>query len=378
MPQDTTTIQPTGGIDPNVRVPAAVARAAQAAEDIHKQAYTPSQPDNPQVINRSEPDNTQVISGKEPVAPEGTPVTAAVTEGQQQQQQQQQRAPVPDSGQPGSWEHRYHSMEGRYKQSQVMIGTMQEQMSQMGDELVRLQVAFQGNQPSPTPQGQTGQRGQDTPRPAHVRLTDQDRQAYGPELLDLIKRAALDAVDPVIGETNQRVNRVQQRVQQTTALSLYQVLDRDVPNWREINMNPRFKSWCGLPDVYSGNVRGKLLNAAFQAADAPRVVAFFKGFLAEEVATGQLPDPNAQQQQAQPGAPVREAAVPLETLTSPGRAKPAPGNSAAGAADKPIYTREQIKWFYSQEGRRYYAGREQERKSDEQSIFVAQREGRVR
>jgi hypothetical protein len=170
------------------------------------------------------------------------------------------------------------------------------------------------------------------------------------------------------------VKGVEQRVQHTANLTIYQELDRAVPEWRAINADPAFKAWCGLPDVYSGMVRGKLLQSAFQAAAAPRVIAFFKGYQAEQKATGQIPDPQAAAATPAPASP----AVSLDTLVAPGRAKPAPGDSAAVAADKPIYTIADIKRFYQLVRTGYYNGREQDKARDEASIFLAQKEGRVR
>lgn len=63
-------------------------------------------------------------------------------------------------------------------------------------------------------------------------------------------------------------------------------LDAAVPNWREINNDPRFHQWLLLPDTYSGVIRDRLLKDAAAAANAPRVINFFKGFLA---AAGQAP-----------------------------------------------------------------------------------------
>ena len=117
-----------------------------------------------------------------------------------------------------------------------------------------------------------------------------------------------------------------------------------------------------------------MLNTAFRAADAPRVIAFFKGFLNEEVATGQQPAPQP------PASPqTRTAAVPLDTLAAPGRAKPATGaDSTSAPADKPIITRAQIAAFYDQVRRGAYAGRDADKARDEAIIFAAQREGRTR
>ena len=259
--------------------------------------------------------------------------------------------------------HRYLSMKGRYEQAAQTIGSMQEQMQQMGDELMRLQrMVTQQRQIPPAP-----------PTPRQPLVTDKDLEAYGPELIDVVKRAALEAVSPELARLNQTTQQVRQTVVKQSQDGVYQQLANAIPNWSEINQSPRFKAWAGLRDVYSGEVRSKLLNAALQAADAPRVVAFFRGFLAEEQATGQAPEP--QHEAATP----RQAAVPLEMLAAPGRAKPAPGGTMPGSpADKPIFTRAQISEFYTRVRQGAYNGRDADKARDEAMIFSAQKEGRVR
>jgi hypothetical protein len=54
-----------------------------------------------------------------------------------------------------------------------------------------------------------------------------------------------------------------------------------VPNWREINRDPRWFGWLNSPDVYSGYLRQELLNDATAKGDADRVISIFKGFIRE-------------------------------------------------------------------------------------------------
>lgn len=111
---------------------------------------------------------------------------------------------------------------------------------------------------------------------------------------------------------------------------------------------------------------------AFRRGDAPRVLAFFKGFVTDEQATGQMPGPEPSLQPPAPG----NAAVPLAALSTPGR--PHPGGDNAPTDAKPVFTRADIRWFYSPEGQSSYYGRPDARKADEQRIFDAQRDGRIR
>jgi hypothetical protein len=241
---------------------------------------------------------------------------------------------------------------------------MQQQMQEMGDELARMQQLLTGRGQSPQ-----------TPHTPQKFLTEEDRKAYGDELLNTVQRAALDAVSPQLSELDQRNRKLTQQVARERQNGVYGELRTVVPNWEEVNRNPRFIEWLRLRNVYSGAVRQNELKQAFQAHDAPRVIAFFKGFINDEVATGQLA-PASQSQAAAPLAP-RVAALDLAALTAPGKARPATGDTQL-PAEKPIFTRNQISRFYSQAGRAAYVGRDADRKNDEQEIFAAQREGRVR
>jgi hypothetical protein len=363
--------------DPNVKLPPGVAKQAAAAEAAHAQAYhtDPALQPQPQPAPAPAADALLVPQPAPPQAHQPEP-PAPVQPQPAPQPQAGDRAPAAEELTPEQWRHRYLSMEGRYKQAATSLGGMQEQMAELGDELMRtqdaLQQARQGRGPAPQPQPQPSRIGSGAP----AGLTPEEVQAYGPELVDVIQRAARAAIMPDMQNLQSGVQHVGQQVQQVSQQTLYANLDEQVPEWRSINLDPRFKAWCNLPDLYSGQLRGRLLNAAFKSGHAARVTAFFKGFLAEEQATGQLPDPSIQ---PQPLAVPRQPTIPLEMLTAPGRAKPATGDNAPGApSEKPIFTRNQIQAFYSAVRQGVYAGREPEKAATEQAIFLAQKEGRVR
>ena len=340
-------------VDTSVSVPESVRRAAAEAEAAHKAAYQSS--DAPPAADAA-PAATPTWLAAE-AAHKAAPAVASP----HAEPTPPVTAPAPPAGE-RDWEARYNSMKGRFDQSQRTIGSMQAQMQELGDELVRTQAVL-------TPRQQPRQQPQQQPVKL---LTDQDRADYGPELIDVVQRAAVEAVAPKLTRLEQENQQLRQRVQQQSQQGIYAALDAEVPNWRSVNGSDRFKAWCRLPDLYSGVLRGKLLNDAFRAGQTARVAQFFRGFLAEEVATGQEPAPL-------PPAVERTAAVPLETLTAPGRAKPATGaDNTNTPADKPIITRAQIAAFYDQVRKGAYAGRDADKARDEAIIFAAQREGRTR
>jgi hypothetical protein len=358
-------------LDETVKIPEAVKRAAAFAEAHYaKSADVPVQPQpvqqptqNPGQQPTQNPDQPiNIVAVPAPPVVEGSRplLTEPVPEVQPVSLPQPVSTPAETSSQPDNWEHRYLSMKGRYDQSQQIMGGMQEQMTEMGQQLQRLV-------------GQQNQQRQEPPKPIKV-ITPEDEKTYGPELIDLARRAAREEMQPQIEQARQESQRSSQRTQGLAEQEVRNQLDVQLPNWREINTSPEFLQWLSLRDLYSGSVRRALLNQAFQAASAPRVLAFFKGYLAEAQATGQLP---AQQTTATTPVPPRQAAVSLDTLVSPGRAQPAPGSDGQ-PPEAPIFTHRQIREFYSHAGIARYAGRQADRVADEKLIFEAQAAGRVR
>lgn len=346
----------TGSIapeDPNVRVPDHVRRAAERATEIHNQAYTPEAQPQPE----PQPQPEQVPEHPSPpLQPEPQP-------------QPEFPAPKPGEENVGAeeWRHRFLSMQGRYNAQVRTNAAMEEQMRQLGEELVRTQNMIQQPAPAAT---------HAAPRDHGNLITDEDRANYGDELIDLATRAARAAVTPELDQLKAENQRLTQRVSTTGKRELFASLDKALPNWRAVNTSTQFKSWLRLPNVYTGQVRQQMLNAAVDGAEAPKVLALFKDFLAEAAATGQTA-PAPQNEQPQPLPAPRTPAVDLETLAAPGRARPASGDSQV-PVEKPIYSRAQISKFYDDKRRGHYAGRDAEVAAFEADLTVAQREGRIR
>jgi hypothetical protein len=255
-------------------------------------------------------------------------------------------------------------MQGQYTASQKTIGEMQEQMTQLGNELLQLQRTPPVLQERPTT----------SPLPVTNYLTEQDVSNYGNELIDLTQRAAAQVVAPQLARIEEENVRLRERLAQEARRNLDQRVAMLVPDYREIDRNPRWHHWLLGVDILSGRVRQTLLNEAISAADAPRVCSFFRGFQNEEAATGHSAPAPPSFQAAAP----KEPALDLASLAAPGRARPANGGDPNLPTEKPIYTRAQISQLYGMERRGAYIGREAEWARQEADIFAAQREGRVR
>jgi len=144
-------------------------------------------------------------------------------------------------------------------------------------------------------------------------LTQQDLQNFGSEMVDLAQRAAMHAVTPELRHLEQQSADLQAQLARETQRGVDAALERAVPNWREINRDPRWLNWLMMPDLYSGQIKQRLLDAATARGAASSVIALFNGFLREAGAAGQAP------------APAAAASYPTT------------------ASGRPIYTREQIR-----------------------------------
>lgn len=339
---------PLPSVDPNITLPPGVRAQAAAADALHAAAYQTQPQPQPQ---------------PQPV------VTAPVTAQPQPQPQPQQIDGDRATWDAAKWMQHARSMEGRFKQSQDQINSLQGTLAEVGEELVRTQATIVRPQPQTT---------QTTPPvPAQPLLTQADVDTYGEDFLNVAQRAAIQAITPKLTQLERQNQVLTNQLRRQTIESINTAMDREVPNWMQINLSPRFKTWLRLRDIYSGRIRSELLNEAHRAADAARVASFFKGFLAEEEATGSTEFLQDSQPSPSLAAP-HDPAVELSTLTAPGHARPAQGNQPT-SADAPIYiTRTQIKQFYENVRKGAYVGRDQDYLNDQAIIFDCQKHGRIR
>lgn len=347
---------PLAPIDASVTVPASVRAQIERAENYYKQPAEPAPQDGQQPAAAGDP-------APQPAA--GAPaVTAPVT-------QQPAAAPAPAAGEddPNSqtWEHKYKSIHGRFTSQSQQMRTMQDQLSEMGNELMATQRRLAEVQQQ-EPQVRAQQRVQSL-------VTDDERRDFG-EFIDVAAKAAQDVLNPQVTQLQGQVQQMSSALRAQAQRDMYRDLTQQVPNWRIINRAPNFLRWLGLRDQMSGAIRRALLGDAFEAADAARVIAIFQGFVSDEAASRPA-EPAVQVDPAPAPVPARQPALSLEALAAPSGARSVP--AAMASTEKPIYSRRDIDTFYSEVRRGHWAGRDAERMAKEHDIVnVAPREGRIR
>ena len=359
-------------IDPNVRVPGHVARDAAAAEALHKATYAPPEPTDAEKAAAAA--EAEAKTAADALAAAAEAERAAKVAAQQGQDPPTQVTQAADGdidktaalGTPDAERGRYLSMKGRHDALKRENDGLQRQMREMAVELTRTQQLL--NQPQLQAQPTR------PAAPVHKKLiTDEDVSNYGTELIDVARRAALEATAPEIEALRAENLRLNQAVTSSGKRGMFADMDRAVPNWRQINKSPQFAGWLALPNIYTGRPRKATLDEAVAGARAPIVIALMQDFLREAGVTSQAAPVHPVEQPLVP----RTAAVPLESLAAPGRAKPAPGDTQV-PADKPTYTRAQISANYETHRKGQWNHMLDKWNLLEADMIAAGREGRVR
>lgn len=247
-------------------IPEPVRRAAERAEELFNRANgiqahpEESQPETPQEPEAQEPEVEVAVATpdtpQEPPAPE------------------QPAEPAPRSD---DWEHKYKSLQGVLSAEQR---AWKAEKQALESRIQSLEQALQAQQ-KPQPEQQ--------PERKVSRLTEKDIETYGPELVDVIKRAAAEMADEIVA---QRMQEIKPELEQTknkvaeVAGSVYQnaqerffgELAKAVPDWQQINTDERWLAWLGEVDPLSGVPRQVYLDNASNKLDHERTANLFKAF----------------------------------------------------------------------------------------------------
>lgn len=270
-------------------------------------------------------------------------------------------------GEPDNWEHKYKTLQGMYNREKQNVSDLSGRVGQLEGLLAGLQQAREAAAPEPTAEVL-----------APSGLTEEEIKDYGPELIDVMKRTAVEAVQGELtalrnenADLKAAVGSVGQSQAQTSKEKLYAGLGEAVPNWRQVNTHPDFLEWLNQPDVYSGVARSQMLKNAFGANDTGRVVQFFKGFLSENAALQPAANPN-------PNPVVEnnpEPKVDLASLASP-------GSGSGGGADNinetgRVWRESEIGTFYEDARKGKFKGRKDDYDATEREIQNAMTQGRI-
>lgn len=327
----------------------AVMQAERIANELHNQMYGNTSAEAPVEESKAEVKQQAKV---EDVASVQTQAPAPVEEVKQEVvEQKNETQPEPEVQKSEDFEHKYKVLQNKYS---AEVPRLASELRGLKEELSTLRSENETLKTKPV---------ESQPVAKKSLITDADREQYGEELLDVIKRASKEVYSENVAPTQdvkhleQSVNDTQKDVVKLQEQKFFNELGSFCPTWQALNTEKGFLDWLGEIDPFSGQARQSILDDAFKSYDSWRVANFFNSYL-----------------QGQPKAdPSSNQPDPLEQQVTP---KPT-GRSNSPSAKK-YYTTQDVAKFYSDVRNGKYMRSQDEAKRIETDIFKAQAEGRIR
>lgn len=253
------------------------------------------------------------------------------------------------------WAHKYHTLKGMYD---AEVPRLHSQMREMQTQMQQLIADKAVVEATKVEQKQV----------VESLITEQDKEAFGPDLIDLIERATESKVGTLREREAQLVQEIKELKGQLGSVSERQVVsDKDrflvglgqqVSDWETLNVDQGFLAWLQQVDPVYGVPRQAALSNAYESLDVTRVANIFKAY---KQTLPQVPSQSRAKQELQRQvAPTR-----TRSTTTP----------SDNVNDK-VFTNQDIEQFYNDWRRGFYD--EQEAADMEKQIHTAIAEGRIR
>ena len=260
-------------------------------------------------------------------------------------------------------EQRYKTLQGMFNKEQSKsredIAALTEQVKQLTEQLTEV----------PSAEDKALDAAAATTDPL---VTDKDVDDYGADMVDLVRRAAMEVVQQSlsgpIAALEQRLTEITDQMggvtatqRQSTEREYFAELERVVPDYRSLNESPEFLAWLGDIDPVSGVQRQAYLNNAYSNANVEMTAALFDTYKRE---AGLV---NGEQQAPAQQVPSIERQLQPESSTV---AEPTNAQSTR------VWSTSEIDKFYQDKRRKQYT--EEQAARIESEIDAAVQTGRIR
>jgi hypothetical protein len=262
--------------------------------------------------------------------------------------------PQPKTVPEETWERKYLTLKGMYDAEVPRLHAQTRELNQQVQGLIAENAAAkvqQINTPSTT---------------KSTLITEQDKEAFGSDLLDLIDRASEQKVSEVRNRNAELLGEIRELKGKLGNVSDRQVVsDKDrflsslgskVPDWEALNVDSGFLAWLAEVDPVYGLPRQYGLNNAYEAFDADRTAAIFSQYKSMVTPKTQQRTPSLSSQVA----PTRSRSTPAQNL----------------GTEKPNFSQAEISQFYDDWMKNKITN--DEAVKIEAEIHAAYAEGRIR
>ena len=253
------------------------------------------------------------------------------------------------------WAHKYHTLKGMYDAEVPRLHNQVREMQAQLNQLVADLAVAQSAKPAET-------------QIVDSLITEQDKEAFGPDLIDLIERATESKVGTLrereaelvreIKELKGKLGDVSERQGVSDKDRFVAGLGQQVPDWEDLNVNQGFLEWLQQVDPVYGLPRHAALTNAYENLDVTRVANIFKAYKALLPQAPQQSKANQELQRQVAPTRTRSASAPTDSV------------------NQKIFTQQEIALLYDEWRRGHYD--EEESARMEKDIHAAISEGRIR
>lgn len=259
---------------------------------------------------------------------------------------------VPDE----KWAHKYHTLKGMYDAEVPRLHSQVREMQTQINQLIADKATVEASKAAEVPK-------------VSSLITDEDKEAFGPDLIDLIERATEAKVANLRANEADLKSQIKELQGQLGNVSERQVMsDKDrflvglgqqVPDWEALNVNQGFLDWLQQVDPVYGLPRHAALTNAYEQLDVSRVSSIFKAY---------------KQTLPQQAAPAKSNQAELQRQVAPTRTRS--GTPPSSSDSDQYFTNQDIEQFYTDWRRGLYD--DAEAASMEKQIHAAAAAGRIR
>lgn len=254
--------------------------------------------------------------------------------------------PAPaEPAEPGNWEKRF---KGLKKTHDITVSKLRKELSEAMAEIETLKKS-----PAPAASGS-----EVSSTDIMDALTDQEKQEYSPEFIDMVARLASRVSGPkVTTEIESRVAKLETTQTMSAEDKFWKKINDAVPNWRKLQATEDMQAWLLEYDDLLGMTRSEAIAQSQSTLDSSRVIAIFNQYSAPAPTT--VLD-EAEADLIQPEAGSGDGGAPL-------------------SADQEIWTVSQVQDFYKRLALGKFKGKDgrERAKQIEKSIEKAREDNRI-
>ncbi|MEA3639962.1 MAG: hypothetical protein VBE63_08460 [Lamprobacter sp.] len=264
--------------------------------------------------------------------------------------------PEPEPAPSDDWEHKYKTLSGKYQNEVPRLHNEIRELRSALDVLHRQMSS--ANQPK-------------EPEAPPSLVTADDVDAFGEDLVDLQRRVAREVLAAETEKLRKENEAIRQQMQQVQGTSFEARLLQAVPDFQQVDQDPRWVAWLDEFDPMLQGPRRAIAQAAYSRGDVNAVRAYVDLFKR----TIQPSDDGAVPTQAR-AQQVANRQAELQRQVQPPKAA-APATTPKSGKDR-VFTRQEAEQSYNQVRQLLAKGKIDAAAALEQEISAAWMEGRVR